>query len=129
MAKAIKCYVCRHPKRGEIDAALKAGESQRAIVRRLCPDLKPHSVQRHFAMDHHLQEPGADWTPAQTIKTRATIKTKRTKDTRTTRITGDAVKVHWELPRDLVKRLKHTAIDREISTIELVRAILDGGVK
>jgi len=127
MAKVVKCYVCRHPKRREIDEALKAGESQRAIVRRLCPDLKPHSIQRHFAMDHHLQEPGADWTPAQTIKTRATIKTKRTKHTGATKITAKVVKVHWELPRELVKRLKHKAIDGEISTIELVRQILDSG--
>ena len=130
MAKVVKCYVCRHPKRKEIDAALKAGESQRGIVRRLCPDLKPHSLQRHFAMDHHLQEIGADWKPGtihvQTIVTKRTIKGRATKGTKGT--TGAIVKVHWELPRDLVKRLKHAAIDREVPTIEVVREILDGAV-
>ena len=127
MAKVIKCYVCKHPKRREIDAALKAGESQRGIVRRLCPDLKPHSVQRHFAQDHHLQELGADWTPTkQTIGTKKSIRGKATKRTETTR--GEIVKVHWEIPRELLKRLKHQAVDTEVPVIELVRDILRRGV-
>jgi hypothetical protein len=49
MAKAVKCFACKHPKRREIDKALKAEVSQSEVVRTLCPEIKKHSVQRHFA--------------------------------------------------------------------------------
>jgi hypothetical protein len=125
MAKVVKCYICKHPKRREIDEALKAGgESQRAIVRRLCPELKPNSIQRHYALDHHMQEIGADWKP--TMQTIGTIKAKSSKTTKRTKTTGgEIVKVHWELPRDLVKKLKHQAVDAEVPVIGLVREILE----
>ena len=127
MAKVIKCYVCKHPKRREIDAALKAGKTHREIVRTLCPDLQRYSVGRHFRLDHHLQEPGADWKPTIPTKgTKRTISWKATKHTKTTG--GEIVKVHWELPRDLVKKLKHQAVDAEVPVIELVRDILRRGV-
>lgn len=129
MAKAIKCFVCRHPNRLKIDAALKAGMTHREIVRTLCPDIQRYSVGRHFRLDHHKQEPGADWTPVTTnptIRTKSTIKGKATK--RTPATSGEIVKVHWELPRDLVKQLKHAAVDAEVPVVELVRDLLRRGV-
>lgn len=125
MAKVVKCFVCRHPKRKEIDKALKAGVTQSEIVRTLCPGLK-NSVQHHFALDHHLQEPGKDWTPTKTpIKTKQTSKASTTRQTMGTKAaSGEIVKVHWELPRDLVKKLKHEAIEAEVPMVQLVREIL-----
>ena len=127
MAKVIKCYVCKHPNRLKIDAALKAGVTHREIVRTLCPDVQRYSVGRHFRLDHHKQEPGADWTPTKrTIGTKGATKSKFAKHTKPTR--GEIVKVHWELPRDLLKRLKHQAVDAEVPVVELVRDILRRGV-
>jgi hypothetical protein len=128
MAKAIKCYVCKHPNRKKIDEALKAGMGQTEVWHSLCPDIKKHSIQRHYAMDHHLHEPGADWTPA-TIGTTRTKRTSKAKPTRRAkRVESDVIKVHWELPRTLVKKLKHRAIDEEIPTVELVRAMIERGL-
>ena len=125
MAKAIRCSVCKHPKRREIDAALRAGMVHAEVQRTLCPEIKRDNVDRHFRMDHHTQELGKDWTPTiETIQTKSGKRTKWAKRTRATR--GAVVKVHWELPRDLVKRLKHKAVDAEVPVIELVRGILEG---
>ena len=131
MAKVVKCYVCRHPNRKKIDEALRAGMTQAEVQRTLCPDVKKHSVQRHFRMDHHLEELGPDWTPG-TIPTITTKRTRTTASVGKTRGTvsgsGDTIKVHWELPRDLVKKLKHRAIDDDVPTVELVRDILNRGL-
>lgn len=37
----------------------------------------------------------------------------------------EMVKVHWEIPRDLLKRIKHKAIDQDKATIQVVREILE----
>lgn len=127
MAKTtVRCYVCRHPKRREIDKALKDGVTQSEIVKTLCPGLK-NSLQHHWAEDHHLQEPGKDWTPTKTpIKTKQTSKASTTRQTmRTKADSGEIVKVHWELPRELLKKLKHEAVDREVPTVQLVRELLE----
>ena len=124
MAKAIRCFVCKHHKRREIDAALKAGVSQAEVVRKLCPEIARFSVGRHFRLDHHLETLGAAWKPATVpIGTKQTIGAKPTKHSKGTK--GGVVKVHWELPRDLVKKLKHQAVDAELPVIGLVREILE----
>jgi hypothetical protein len=135
MAKAIKCFVCKHPKRKEIDAALKAGVSQTEIVKTLCPEIKKHSVQRHYAQDHHLTKVPADWTPASTVASRGAKLSKKSKgaivskESKTARGRGrDMVTVHMELPWALVKRLKHKAVDAEVPMVVLVRELLERGV-
>ena len=138
MARAIKCFACKHPKRKEIDQALRQGVSQAEVLRTIAPDLPKHSLQRHFARDHHLEELPEDWTPGimisstpgRTSETKQTKRSKRTRQTRRSRATtsGDMTKVHWELPKNLVKKLKHRAIEEEIPTVQLVREILEKGL-
>lgn len=122
MAKAVKCFVCKHENRKAIDKALKDGVSQSEIVRTLCPDIKKHSVQRHFAQDHHLQEPGAGWTPVKVQAKRAKHGA-GSKYARQSKASGreDFVTVHLELPRELWKKVKIEAVEAEVSAVELVR--------
>jgi len=128
-----KCRVCAHPKVEEINQAFLSGMPQSQIVRDIAPDLSKNSVQHHFAKDHQDRDlsqftiPAGGSVPSRPAKP-TEPKTKRTTATSKAQL-EDPVKVHWEIPRTLLKKLKHKAIDQDTPVVELARQYIRYGVE
>ena len=133
--KVPKCYVCRHPKLQEINEAFVRGMMQSEIIRTIAPDLPKSSINYHFRNDHHLRDmseyqlPTGVSIPIKPSKPSKPLKPTTRGTTQTTKADlKDTVKVHWEIPRSLLKDLKIKAINQDQATIELVRQYLRYGM-
>jgi len=131
--KVPKCHVCRHPRVQEINEAFLNGVPQAQILREIAPDVSKNSLQHHFAKDHQARDlsqfdiPEGGTVPSRPPKP-TEPKTKRTTETTKAQL-KDVVKVHWEIPRTLLKKLKHKAIDKDTPAVELARQYIRYGVE